>query len=255
LKFIKHIGGLFGLPLAIVYAPFSSRFCSCCGAPGFRASRFDPRWLDQEWMRRVRDSNEIQDQVMKKVANDVKARMDKEPTAYEQVQDRPWIVREGGTHFVCANRDCPIHTEPIDADENAAANIGLRFLRGVEDFRTRVTPEGKLVKKLRYPTVECFVKNDGGDFWRQPSQEQAEARAPKRKRIKSDVTDDEEPSEVESEATSVGLIRDPSGKALPAQNWYEEAVFWGHVARKVAGGIKAANAEAFSVADENDETP
>ncbi len=32
LKFAQHIGGLFGLPVAIVGADYSSRFCSRCGA-------------------------------------------------------------------------------------------------------------------------------------------------------------------------------------------------------------------------------
>jgi transposase len=255
LKFIKHIGGLFGLPLAVVYAAYSSRFCSSCGTPGFRASRFDPKWLDQEWMRRIRASNDIQDQAMKKVANEAKARLDEEPTAYEKVQDRPWIVREGGTHFVCANRHCPVHTEPIDADENAAANIGLRFLRGVEDFRTRVTPDGRLVKKLSYSTVERLdlVKSDGGDFWRQPSGERAETKSPRRKRPEQGAAAEEDLSEEDDEGSSIGVLRDPTGKALPSDDWYEEGVFWGHVARQVAAGIKAANADAFTPADENND--
>jgi hypothetical protein len=245
LKFIKHIGGLFGIQLAVAYAAYSSRFCSLCGAPGFRASRFDPKWLNQEWMRRIRASKEIQDQPMRKAASQVEARLAEDPTVYDRAENRPWVMREGGTHFACANPQCPSHLNPIDADENAAANIGLRFLRGMEDFRTWITLEGRCLKPLRYAPDLSFVKSspeDGGDFWTLSVQQQ-----PPRRRAQRRKAEGEESAETDGEHIDSGnvicLFRDPSGNAIRADRWCEQDVFWNVVRRRVAAGIKAANAE------------
>src|SRR5690606_3526274 len=142
LAFAQHIGGLFGVPVATVDARFSSRYCSHCGAPGYRADRFDLAWLKQEWLKRVRidlKDRSIVNSKLRQIADQIEARLKQDPKAYDSADLRPWVLRDGGSFFVCANRNCHVHTNPISADENAAANVGLRFLRGMDGVRVEVT--------------------------------------------------------------------------------------------------------------------
>ncbi len=191
---------------------------------------------------------------MKKVANEVNSRLESDPSAYDRIDDRPWVVREGGTHFACANAHCTAHCIPINADENAAGNIGLRFLRGVEDFRARITTDGKLTHELRYSAIDCLKKDDGQNFWRSNEAALTNQTTRKGKRVKRHTAeDDDEPSDEndESGGGAVTVIRDPSGFSLPAENWYEEGEFWCHIARMVATGLKAANADMFNESDDD----
>ena len=252
LSFAKHIGGLFGMPVATTFAGYSSRFCSCCGTPGCRASRFNPAWLGQQWMQSILESNDIRDAAMKSVAREVREKLMKQPGVYDQEENRPWVLRDGGTHFVCASGQCTNHIKPINADENAAANIGLRFLRGTEDFKVWINGQGKPSRGLKYTTVTRFTLaenfgNSDEPFWIVSSDA-----TPQKGRGKKVVSDSEDIAEIEDEGESGGhqLFRDPSGSVSAADRWFEGKVFWANVARKAAYGVKAANASRFGSGEE-----
>lgn len=235
LAFAQHIGGLFGVPVTTVDARFSSRYCSHCGAPGCRA--------------------------MKSVANNASTKIAQTPDAFRREEDRPWVLRDGGTHFVCANASCPVHLTPIDADENAAANIGLRFLRGVDGFRVTIGATGKVTKSIGYVPPELILTqaNDANantpgrePFWQSAEGGDAlvgTAGGGRRNRKESapavDAEDDDE------SGSSRILYRDPSGGFRCRDRWFEGKVYWAAVARSCAAGIKAENASYFGLADED----
>ena len=233
--FTKQVASLYGLKVAMVYAAFSSKFCSRCGSPGARVSRFDPAWRNQEWFKR-RTSNP-----RSKVDHSLK-RASEDPTADET---RPWVLIEGGKEFVCANAKCSAHDEPLNADENAAANIGLRFLRGVEDFRTKVNPAGALKGKLRFETgIHSFRPPvSGSPFW-SPMAEPAQ-----KKKIGAAApgADVDEAGDAD-ESGVVVLFRDPSGAFRNKQYWYEGKIFWSNVMMAVEAKIAGASVGAKPVA-------
>jgi len=258
LAFAQHIGGLFGVPVATVDARFSSRYCSQCGAPGSRAVRFDPAWLNQSWMQRVIQSNDIRDAAMKSVATDVRSRIDHDPHAFDREEDRAWVLRDGGTHFVCAKSGCPIHSQPINADENAAANIGLRFLRGVDGIRVTINPNGKVARSVGYvpPGMVLTQAGDantsqGEPYW---SGDAAGASTGSSRRGGGTRNEPSPETDIEDDAESGGvrvLFRDPSGGFRCRDHWFEGKVYWAAVARSCAAGIKAVNASRFG-SDEGD---
>jgi hypothetical protein len=259
LAFAQHIGGLFGVPVATVDARFSSRYCSHCGAPGCRAVRFDPAWLNQTWMQRTLQSNDIRDAAMKSVATQVRSTMDTNPQAFDRDEDRPWVLRDGGTHFVCANSSCPVHKTPIDADENAAGNIGLRFLRGIDGIRVTISGRGTVTRSIGYvepgtvlTQVGAGEASESEPYWHNGAGGCAPTHAPNgSKGVRGastpadDIDDDDESGGVRT------LFRDPSGRFRCRDRWFEGKVFWGMVARSCAVGIKATNASRFGT-DEGD---
>lgn len=246
LKFAQHIGGLFGMPIATVPAAYSSRFCSRCGAPGCRAVRFDPTWLKQDWMKRIRASNQPGDKFMKAVANKVQAQLDKNANAFCHEENWLWVLRDGGTHFVCSNRKCKVHNLPINADENAAANIGLWFLRGIEDFKTKIDSKGKVLNPLRHLVIGQFQQSQD-EFNRSCwclATEAAQSTEKPIRRINTvrtneediDTTDDTD----EQESSGVRWVfRDPSGNSFASDCWYEAKDFWNRLKQFSAQGIKA----------------
>jgi hypothetical protein len=254
LQFAQHIGGLFGIPIATVDARFSSRYCSRCGAPGCRAVRFDPAWLNQSWMQRILQSSDIRDAAMKSVANAVRTTLADSSDALQSVENRPWVLRDGGTHFVCSNRGCTIHQAPIDADENAAANIGLRFLRGTDGLRATISASGIVARSIGFfPPDKILVVPDARET--KPAEpywiEQAKGQETRKRRGTSATVDHVQPAVLELSADSDDdatggqvLFRDPSGCFRPRDRWYEGRVFWRGVAIAAACGISAANASA-----------
>lgn len=259
LAFAQHIGGLFGVPVATVDARFSSRYCSHCGAPGCRAVRFDPAWLNQTWMQRTLQSNDIRDAAMRSVANRVRSGINKNPHAFDREEDRPWVLRDGGTHFVCANNRCSVHSTPIDADENAAGSVGLRFLRGIEGIRVTISGKGTVTRSIGYVEPGTVLAPAGAGeasenepYWRNGDGGRAPTRAPKgSKRVRGastpadDIEDDDESGGVRI------LFRDPSGGFRANDRWFEGKFFWGAVARACAAGINATNASRFGSADDD----
>lgn len=207
LSLAQHIGGLFGMPVATADARFSSRFCSRCGAPGSRAYRFDPQWLSQTWVQRILNSNDIQDASIKSVALTVQ----KNQATYANEEGRPWVLREDGTHFVCANQNCEAHKKPIDADFNAAANIGLRFLRGMDGIGATVDRAGNILRGIGFVEVGAQV-NVGAS------------------------------GEGDDESDGAGVVfRDPSGSVKPKDQWFDPKEFWKCVNISCAKGIQAAD--------------
>lgn len=262
LAFAQHIGQLFGLPVATVSATYSSRFCFRCGAPGCRVSRFDPRWLTQRWMQAILQSKELRDAAMKSTALRVQERLLHMPAAYEREEDRPWILRDGGTHFVCANRKCALHLNLVNADENAAANIGLRFLRGMEDFKVWVSGTGKPSKSLKYMAPARFELDRESEstrepFWvpvadGKPGTGKSKAAALK-SRDKTNVSDSDDIDENDEESAGGGchIFCDPSGNVRARDHWFERKVYWTIVAREAAIGIHAANSYQFMFAEDD----
>lgn len=246
LKYAQHIGGLFGVPVATVPAAYSSRFCHLCGAPGCRAVRFDPHWLGQEWMSRVLSSSDVRDAPLKGIARRVQERLSTDATAFAKFEDRLWVLREGGTHFVCSNRNCSAHTRPIDADENAAANIGLWFLRGIDDFRVKIDGAGKPGRPLRFLIATRFqrIGSDNDPFWLIVEDTR------RQKRVTSTENSENEEEE-DDESSGTWLFRDPSGKSFCSDHWYPPKLFWGRIAEFSAAGIKTANGSFWSQLDED----
>ena len=187
------------------------------------------------------ESSDDRDRRMKAIALEVEQRLKADHSTYA-TQDRwPWVLQDGGTHFVCACRNCSVNSCPIDADQNAAANVGLWFLRGIDDFRVKVDGAGKPSRSLRYTAIARFVDVADAEppYW-EASTEAASAR----RRTAAKALDEEEESGEEAGA-GTWLFRDPSGNLpLPfrANRWYEPKCFWGAVANFAASGIKAANA-------------
>lgn len=258
LAFAQHIGGLFGMPITTVDARFSSRYCSHCGAPGCRADRFDPEWLSQGWLQRILQSNDIRDADMKSVADRVRAGIAENPNAFRREADRPWVLRDGGTHFVCANRNCTLNKKPINADENAAANIGLRFLRGIDGLRVGIGASGKVTKSIGHVPPGLVLERSaesrlrqGEPYWMKREDGDPITGSAKRRRKLPSVPDSEV-SEDEDDDTAGAhyLFRDPSGTFLLADRWYEGKYFWGGVARECAIGIKAENASRFATGED-----
>lgn len=264
LAFAQHIGGLFGLPVATVDARFSSRYCSRCGSPGCRAVRFDPVWLNQAWLQRIRKDTKDQGTVsknMRRVASGIEQRLKDNVNSLDREEDRPWVLRDGGTHFVCANPACCLHTAPINADENAAANIGLRFLRGIDGIRVTINANGKVTKSVGYvPPETILVRSKQAvsqrePFWTVPAD--------------TDAVVSRRPTATTSDGGAVGgateeedddgtggancLFRDPFGGFRCVDRWFEGKVFWGAVARSCAAGIKAENASRFGSENQDSE--
>jgi hypothetical protein len=243
LEFSLHVGELFGVPIATVDARFSSRFCSHCGAPGCRASRFDPDRLRSRWMQRVRASSDIRDAALKKIANEMDEKLKADASAYNRQESRPWVLLDGGTHFVCANSACALHAQPFNADENAAANIGLRFLGGFEGIRVTINGTGAVTKPVGYISPGIVLKpndSDGIPFWIAVAGEAGQSRKKSAGKRDAPMTADSEEGEEEMGGEKC-LFRDPSGKFLCAERWYSGKDFWTQVAAACAKGIHAAN--------------
>lgn len=247
LAFAQHIGGLFGVPVATVDARFSSRYCSHCGAPGYRADRFDPAWLKQAWLKRVRidlKDRSIVNSKLRQIADQIEARLKQDPKAYDSADLRPWVLRDGGSFFVCANRNCHVHTNPISADENAAANVGLRFLRGMDGVRVEVTDGGTIIRSIGYVALNMgLVKCDTSDgtYWIANNTDSAK-RASKKRRQDSSTQPELDTDDDDEAGGTLMLFRDPSGQFRPKDRWYDAKDFWSCVVRACASGIDATDA-------------
>lgn len=262
LAFAQHIGGLFGVPVAAVDARFSSRYCSHCGAPGCRAVRFDPVWLSQSWLQRIRKDTRDRSTAstnMRKVAADVEEKLKNNPHAFDREGHRPWVLRDGGTHFVCANTKCSVHSTPIDADENAAGNVGLRFLRGIDGIRATISGNGTVTRSIGYvdPDTVLMQVGDGEASEREPYWSNGDGgrsrtrTAAGRKGVRGASTPADDIEDEDGASGVRVLFRDPSGGFRATEHWFEGKVFWGAVARACAAGIKATNASRFGFADDD----
>jgi hypothetical protein len=131
---------------------------------------------------------------------------------------------------------------PMDADENAAANIGLWFLRGREDFRVRINGSGIVLTNPQFVAASKFLQDTIGNCWR--PEEDGKGKTPTESYDASDQDDDEDRGEGQT------LFRDPSGKAFDKDCWYEASSFWGRIASIAGSAIEAANAERFATDDD-----
>ncbi len=128
---------------------------------------------------------------------------------------------------------------PIDADVNAAANIGLRFLRGIEDFRVRIDGGGRPKKSLRYANVERFdemPEPHGGamPYW-QPSS--TTKKRNEKAKLEDEATEASARDGAEEDAIPEQLFRDPSGHVFSADRWYLADRFWGHVFQLIDAAV------------------
>jgi len=201
-------------------------------------------------MQRVLQSDDISDAAMKSVARKVSDELSKNPAAYALESERPWVLRDGGSHFVCANRKCDAHETPIDADENAAANIGLRFLRGVEGLRVTLSGNGAIFKSivgyvnpgLKLIPADTEQLNGSDPFWHAPNSGASVGKTKRKTRNQNQATIEEDTNGDDDAGGLQTLFRDPSGTFRPDDRWFQGKVFWGAVARACAAGIKGANA-------------
>lgn len=124
---------LYGFLFLQVRPNYTSRFCSRCGAGGVRCEdvQLNSFGTDRYWSRQVskakkpleQDRDELQKWLVE--------------LRQEDLDQGGWVrlPRDGGLFFVCSNKNCPVsgQIDPkspkiggLQADINAAANIGLR---------------------------------------------------------------------------------------------------------------------------------
>jgi hypothetical protein len=186
------------------------------------------------------------DQEMVRIASRPRVQLDKE---------RPWVLRDGGGYFVCANSNCDVHINPINADENAAANIGLRFLRGVDAVRLTLNATGKIARSIGYVvpgTVLQENKTGAERFWNATSEfDKSKRRAKKAAISNNDGTSAATDEDDDETGGALLLFRDPSGGFRSADRWFESKVFWPSVMFACASGINAAKASLFGASQDD----
>jgi IS605 OrfB family transposase len=113
---------LHGLLFLQVRPNYTSRFCSRCGAPGVRGQWIRPSQIarDWYWSRQAAKAQEA-----KEVERTDLQRLLLKPDGSGKPEI--FLPRQGGASFRCSNKDCGVGGG-IQADLNAAANIGLRAL-------------------------------------------------------------------------------------------------------------------------------
>lgn len=203
-------------------------------------------------MQRVRVSADIRDANLKKIAREMEERLRTDRHAYDLEKSRPWVLRDGGTHFACANRSCVLHALPVNADENAAANIGLRFLRGFEGIRVTINDAGAVTKPVGHISPGTVLKSDHSDsvsFWVAITEEDGLSRKKSARGQSASMAENLQDREEETGGERY-LFRDPSGRFLRAERWYTGKDFWTRVAAACANGIRAVNANLNSAASE-----
>jgi hypothetical protein len=194
-------------------------------------------------MQKVLESGDVRDTALKSIAKHVGGAIAENAHVFDRVEDRPWVLRDGGEYFVCANSGCEVHRKPMNADHNAAAVVGLRFLRGVDGIRVTISGNGTVTRSIGYvpPNLRLEQDNSGMDSsWSAHTGNKGSTRG-RTPNPEEDGTsnDDEEAGGART------LFRDPSGKFRCANRWFERKTFWGLVARSCAAGVKAANASRF----------
>ncbi|NPV60719.1 MAG: type V CRISPR-associated protein Cas12b [Actinobacteria bacterium] len=227
---------LYGIHLREIPANYTSRQDSRTGAPGIRCCDIPVAYFMRSrfWKDEVRHSDE------RRAANKGDTRDDylcelnakwanKSPRELEQAGDIRIPLR-GGDIFVSADRTSP-SAKGIQADLNAAANIGLRALLdpdwpgswwyvGCDGFTYQ--PLSGKVKGSRAVDAETPLKTRSGE---QNSDEKT------RKNAKRQIAS---PKEV------VNLWRDISPKTVSAKNgpWYEYSAYWNQVQSRVISQLR-----------------
>jgi len=125
----KRLGdacALHGLLLLQVRPNYTSRFCSRCGAPGARGHRLKPSQLahDWYWSRQTAKAKTAKPEERTALHRRL-LELDAAPASKKEVE--VFLPRQGGPLFCCSNKDCRVQCG-LQADLNAAANIGLRAL-------------------------------------------------------------------------------------------------------------------------------
>ncbi len=188
-KWVKMEAELHGFIVAAVPAGYTSRFCAVCGAPGARVDTVREEWLGQPWWQREKE-----------------ARAKRGDHSLEGAEPGAVVVKGGGPEFVCSS--CG---KRVNADENAAANIALRFLvppaQAAPVYLRLVRDEGGRWKVSTSGLYKDRFFVQGGD--RTFSLEEAAKRL-KRAAGAVDASDDDE--EELSSGKVVRIFRDPSGR-------------------------------------------
>ncbi len=207
-KWVAMEAELHGLVVAAVPAGYTSRFCSACGAPGARVDTVREEWLGQTWWRR-----------------EVEFREKKGDHSLSAAKPGDVVVKGGGPEFVCAG--CQ---RQGNADENAAANIAIRFLvppAQVDPVYLRLERLGEGQWKATTSGAykdRTFVEGEKQTF--------SVAEAAKRLRRAAALADVPDEDEDLSSSKVVRIFRDPSGR-LFGDRWLNGGAFWPIVENRV----------------------
>lgn len=218
-NFSSQAAQLYGVRTAMVYAAFSSQYCSFCGAAGCRVTQISENWFPDgqavPWLRRMMEQK------------DDKGRPTDRARELAEIKPGDWTSWVSGEDFLCSNSNCPQGQKPVNADENAASNIGRRFLQGVPpDFR--LVCEGAPNNLLRVKSGEWkgkFLKPVSEVSWVVVAEEKG-----MRKRVRNEpIADQEDEMEMGEDNIKI-LFTDPvSFKG----RWMESRLFWGQVRQSV----------------------
>ncbi|MBI4249345.1 MAG: type V CRISPR-associated protein Cas12b [Elusimicrobia bacterium] len=121
---LKDQCDLHGLLMLEASAAYTSRFCSRCGSPGSRCEELFLRELENSYWSKERRKALDTPENSRTPSHRYLLALDPMNTPDRRVR----LPREGGALFVCSNDRCQISGGGLQADLNAAANIGIRAM-------------------------------------------------------------------------------------------------------------------------------
>lgn len=202
---------LHGLIVAAVPAGYSSRFSATSGAPGVRVETVKPAWLDAPWWKR--------------------AATDGRNLGWRDAREGEIVVKDGGPEFVGVDAE----GRRVNADENAAANLALRFLSSPTD-----QPMYLRLERREDGTYEATTKGAmQGTRFRRVDEKSPVFVPVDANRSANRRSRDDDPNEEDTTADGekrVRIFRDPTG-VVGKGKWLEDRVFWGIVRARVAKAI------------------
>jgi len=230
-KFLAEACQLHGLHLREVSAAYTSRQDSRTGAPGVRCLdvpltefRRQNGYWQSEIARARKRSQDRKEDARDRLLLDLDESLPKDAIAHSASQPVLPIPHRGGDIFVSADPDSPA-SKGLQADLNAAANIGLKAL---------MDPDWPAA----WWYVPCSVSDDapladqvkgcplfGGGLKLPPVEPRDCAKPPARKRgAKSPGT--------------VNRWRDPTDRPLAEGPWGKRQDYWAHVTRQVVSALR-----------------
>jgi len=223
--FTHQMAQLYSLRVGMVYAAFSSQYCSCCGSAGARVARASEDWFPEGkpalWLQKMMDRK------------DANGHPTQEAGHLKNVKPGDWIAWKSGECFLCSDGACSHGKALVNADENAASNIGRRFLEGIRDFRLTVEldTDGKCVVIKPASLKGRQLIPDSNNGWVFEDEEMTK-RA--KKRVESDGKSLNEDEEELQEKRRLLFRNCSAGKRI----WMEGGMFWGMVRNRVHEKIR-----------------